>query len=132
MLIAVAKKDPTIGGEVPGGGLSHAGYIADFPGGAPAFAAALPKGIVAGDAAAATVARRPSPPAPTSPAIARHAGRSLPRRVSVAGARRRARREQAVAAGAARSGHKIAWSSWVEIHPRRRSGSASIAATSSR
>jgi anaerobic selenocysteine-containing dehydrogenase/Fe-S-cluster-containing dehydrogenase component len=66
-LIAVAKKDPTIGGKFPATDF-RTYYINNFPGGAPALAAALPKGL-------ASATRPPRPPAPAvaagpkSPAI---------------------------------------------------------------
>ena len=82
--------------------------------------------------ATATVAAAPAAAAEGA-GDRQHAGRFLPRHVSVAGARRRTRREQAVAPGAARSGHEDhAGARGSSCTPRRRSGSASIAATSSR
>ncbi len=63
----MAKKDTTIGGKFPAADF-RTYYIENFPGGAPALAAALPKGL-----AAATRPPRPSAPAvaagPKSPAI---------------------------------------------------------------
>ena len=41
----------------------------------------------------------------------------VPRRLSASVSRRRARRQQAVAAGDSRSGHKIAWQTVAEMHP---------------
>ncbi|HEV8446301.1 MAG TPA: molybdopterin-dependent oxidoreductase [Gemmatimonadaceae bacterium] len=65
-LIAVAKKDSTLGGRFPAADF-RTYYIANFPGGAPGLAAALPKGLVAATrppvAAAAAVAAGPKPAA---------------------------------------------------------------------
>jgi anaerobic selenocysteine-containing dehydrogenase/Fe-S-cluster-containing dehydrogenase component len=116
VLLAVAKKDAAAAGKFAAADY-RTWFIANFAGGAPALAAALPKGIAAGNVATRTVAAAPAaapapiaPPATTtgdfflvtypSPLLGEGRGankpwlQELPDPVT-----------------------KICWSSWVELHP---------------
>ncbi len=63
VLIQVAKKDPANAAKYPGADY-RAWVMAGFPGGAQAFAAALPKGVVSGTLPARTIAAAPASPFP--------------------------------------------------------------------
>ena len=99
------------------GGFPHADYVSNFPGGAPALAAALPKGLAVGDACRRDRLHRPSPPDPSH-------RRSAARRAISSSSR-----IQSPVLGDGRGANKpwlqelpdpvtkITWSSWVEMHP---------------
>ncbi len=114
-LIAAAKKDPTIGAKFTAPDF-RTWYIANFPGGAPALAAALPKGI----------AQFSRPPRVLAPPVA--AGPKTPPIAGTQGDLFLVT-YQSPLLGDGRGANKpwlqelpdpvtkICWSSWVELHP---------------
>jgi molybdopterin-containing oxidoreductase family iron-sulfur binding subunit len=112
-LIAVAKKDPTLAAKYPAADYRDL-FISSFPGGAPALAAALPKGITSGTlpartvAAAAPTGSRPSPASTGDFALILFPSALLG---DGRGANKPWLQELVDPVT------KICWSTWVEIHP---------------
>ena len=114
---ASTKGDPATAGRYPVRRLSD-WLIGRFPGGAQAFGAALARGMAPGSPLRARRAPRTVAAGAGRGAARGTAGRLLLRRLSVARARRRARRR--TSRGCRSSlipSRKIAWQSWIEIHP---------------
>jgi molybdopterin-containing oxidoreductase family iron-sulfur binding subunit len=115
VLIALGKKDPANAAKYPTNDY-RSWLISRFPGGAQAFAAALPKGMAAGTIATRTIAA-PAATAPRQvPAIAGTGDFVLITYPSpVLGDGRGANKPWLMELPDPVT--KIAWSSWVEIHP---------------
>ncbi|HVX39428.1 MAG TPA: 4Fe-4S dicluster domain-containing protein [Gemmatimonadaceae bacterium] len=112
-LIAVAKKDAAAGAKYPAADY-RTWFISNFPGGAPALAAALPSGIAAGTLAARTVpAGAPAPPRPAPAAQGDFFLITYPSPVLGDGRGANKPWLQELPDPVT----KICWSSWVEVHP---------------
>ena len=116
VLLAAAKKDPAAATKFAAPDY-RTWFISNFAGGAPALAAALPKGITAGTVAARTIATAPAAaPAPIAPPAAATGDFFLVTYPSpVLGDGRGANKPWLQELPDPVT--KICWSSWVELHP---------------
>jgi anaerobic selenocysteine-containing dehydrogenase/Fe-S-cluster-containing dehydrogenase component len=115
VLIQIAKRDPALAARYPYD--DYRGWlIARFPGGAPAVAAALARGIAPGSAAARAVPPPPTPAPRPAPALTPQGEFSLVTYPSpVLGDGRGANKPWLQELPDPVT--KVCWSSWVEVHP---------------